>query len=63
MHLDGRHIKISLATVEIAPDGDGTKLTFTEHATFLNGYDDPGAANRKPGSEWMLDRVGQWLTR
>jgi hypothetical protein len=61
MHLAGLLISLSLATVEIAPDGDGTKLTFTEHATFLNGYDDPCAANRKQGSDWMRDRVGQWL--
>jgi len=61
MHLNGEAISISLATVEIAPAGNGTKLTFTEHATFLNGYDDPCAANRKQGSEFLLDMVGASL--
>lgn len=61
MHLDGRHISISLATIEIAPAGAGTKLTFTEHATFLNGYDDPCAAGRKEGTEGLLDKLGASL--
>ena len=42
-------------------DGDAKKLAFTEHATFLNGYDDPDAANRKLGSEFLLDMVGASL--
>ena len=61
MHINGEHISISLATIEIAPAGAGTKLTFTEHVTYINGYDDPCAANRKQGSEFLLDMVGASL--
>jgi uncharacterized protein YndB with AHSA1/START domain len=61
MHISGLHISISLATVEFVASGTGTKLTFTEHATFLNGYDDPGAANRKVGSEFMLQNIANFL--
>jgi uncharacterized protein YndB with AHSA1/START domain len=61
MHLDDRHISVSLATVEIAPDGARTKLTFTEHATFVNGYEDPGAKSRHEGSIGLIDRLGASL--
>jgi uncharacterized protein YndB with AHSA1/START domain len=61
MHIDDWHISVSLATVEILPQGDGTKLIFTEHATFLNGYDDPGAAGREEGSIGLLDRLEAFL--
>ena len=48
MHLDGRHISVSLATVELKPSGKGTRLTFTEQGAFLDGYDDAGS--REQGS-------------
>jgi uncharacterized protein YndB with AHSA1/START domain len=46
MHLDERRISVSLATVELAPAGAGTKLTFTEQAAFLDGFDDAGGRER-----------------
>lgn len=61
MHINGEPISISLATIEVIPAGAGTKLTFTEHATFINGYDDPCTAGRKQGSEFLLDMVGKSL--
>lgn len=57
MYIDDWKISISLATVEVAPDGAGTKLTFTEHATFLNGFEDTGAAGRRQGTEGLLARL------
>ena len=57
MHIDDWHISVSLATVEVFPDGAGTRMTFTEHCTFLNGYDDPCAAGRKEGTEGLLARM------
>ena len=46
MHLDDKRISVSLATVELAPAGRGTRLTFTEQAAFLDGFDDAGGRER-----------------
>lgn len=54
-------ISVSLATIEVAPDGAGTKMTFTEHATFLNGFDDPDAKGRREGSETLMNQLEAWL--
>jgi uncharacterized protein YndB with AHSA1/START domain len=50
---------VSLATVEIVPDQDGTKLTYTEQGAFLDGIDKPEA--REEGTAWMLDNLGKYL--
>ena len=62
MHIDDWHISVSLATIELVPDGNGTKIAFTEHCTFLNGYDDPCAAGRKEGSEGLLTNLEAFVT-
>ena len=41
MHRDQTRISVSLATVELDPDGDGTRLTYTEQGAFLDGHDTP----------------------
>jgi uncharacterized protein YndB with AHSA1/START domain len=56
MHLDARKISVSLATIELAPAGAGTKLKLTEQGAFLDGYDDAGS--REHGSGLLLDRLG-----
>ena len=55
MHLDGTRISVSLATVELVPEGDGTRLTFTEQAAFLEGGDGP--AMREEGTRALLDNL------
>ena len=55
MRLDGVHISASLATVVLAPAGEGTRLTFTEQAVFLDGYDDSGS--REHGTRILLERL------
>jgi uncharacterized protein YndB with AHSA1/START domain len=55
MHLDDRRISVSLATVELEPAGGGTRLTFTEQAVFLDGYDD--VADREHGTRELLDSL------
>ncbi|MGB6581033.1 MAG: SRPBCC family protein [Streptosporangiaceae bacterium] len=52
-------MSVSLATVEIVPDQDGTKLTYTEQGAFLDGIDKPEA--RQEGTAWMLDNLGKYL--
>ncbi|MEX0922123.1 MAG: SRPBCC family protein [Rhodovibrionaceae bacterium] len=39
MSLDGAITSASLATVELAPDGGGTRLTYTEQGAFFDGLD------------------------
>lgn len=55
MQLDDKRISVSLATVEFKPAGTGTRLTFTEQAVFLDGYDDGGSRER--GTRLLLDQL------
>jgi len=50
---------ISITTVEIEPDGDGTRLTLTEQGTFLDGHELPDWRERGT-SDW-LDALGAEL--
>ena len=59
MQIDGRLISASLQTVELAAEGAATRLTFTEQAAFLDGYDDAGA--RAHGTRWLLDNLDRTL--
>lgn len=59
MHLDKKKISVSLTTVEMKPEGKGTKLTFTEQGAFLDDYDDAGS--REEGTNWLLDNLGKFL--
>lgn len=61
MHLDRNRISVSLATVELEPQGKGTTLTFTEQSAFLDGYDDAGW--REIGTQALLDSLGRALQR
>src|SRR5260370_19557367 len=59
MHLDDRKISVSLATLELKPDGTDTHLVMTEQGAFLDGYDDAGS--REHGSNFLLDALGNSL--
>ena len=59
MYAADDRMSVSLATVEIVPDQDGTKLTYTEQAAFLDGIDKPEF--REEGIAWMLDNLGKYL--
>lgn len=61
MFLDAQHISVSLNTVAFAPSGDGTALTFTEQAVFLDGYDDAGSRER--GTRIGLEALAETLAR
>lgn len=61
MHLDETRISVSLATIELKPAGDGTRLIFTEQAVFLDGHDDAGSRER--GTRDLLDNLGAALRR
>jgi uncharacterized protein YndB with AHSA1/START domain len=61
MYLDEKLISVSLTTVELTLAGTGTRLLFTEQATFLDGHDDP--ARREQGTRALLDNLGAELRR
>ena len=49
---------VSLATVEIAAEGSGTKLTYTEQGAFLDGIEKP---EERQDLGWMFDNLGEYL--
>lgn len=59
MGLDGRRISVSVGTLELAPDGDGTLLVYTEQGAFLDGLDN--AAQREGGSRVLFDKLAAAL--
>jgi uncharacterized protein YndB with AHSA1/START domain len=59
MFLDDSRISVSLATVEFAPEQDGTHLVFTEQGAFLDGHE--MAARRDSGMGGLLDALGREL--
>ena len=59
MHADDRLLSVSVASIEFAPDGEGTRLTLTEHAAFLDGLETP--AQREHGTGELLDKLGAAL--
>jgi len=50
---------ISLTTVEIAPDPNGTRLVYTEQGAFLDDLDKP--EGREEGVAFILDGLGKYL--
>jgi uncharacterized protein YndB with AHSA1/START domain len=61
MHRRETRISVSLATVELKPEGDGTRLIYTEQGAFLDGEDKP--EYRQQGTGSLLDALGAELQR
>jgi uncharacterized protein YndB with AHSA1/START domain len=61
MHLGDKRISVSLATVELKPDDDGTRLTLTEQGAFLDGLD--SSDQREQGTGGLLDALGAEVER
>jgi uncharacterized protein YndB with AHSA1/START domain len=59
MTIDGVPISSSLASIELTPDGSGTRLVVTEYGVFLDGYQDNGS--REHGTAWLMDKLGESL--
>lgn len=57
MTLGGRPISVSLTTVELTPDGAGTRLRLTEHGAYFEGVDAP--AERRHGVGKQLDALAR----
>jgi uncharacterized protein YndB with AHSA1/START domain len=58
---DDTRISVSLATVQLQPEGSGTRLTFTESGAYLDAFDKPGL--REHGTAELLDALGAYLVR
>jgi uncharacterized protein YndB with AHSA1/START domain len=54
-----RKLSVSLATLQLEPEGGGTRLTLTEQGAFLDGYDDAGS--REHGTGLLLDTLAASL--
>lgn len=61
MDHDQTRVSVSLATVELVPAGDGTRLTVTEQGAFLDGHDTPG--QREQVTEALLEELEGVLRR
>jgi hypothetical protein len=59
MEMSGRRISVSQASLQLSPEGKGTKLVLTEYGDFLDGYDDAGS--REHGTGDLLDKLGKSL--
>ncbi|CAN7191807.1 SRPBCC family protein [Phyllobacterium sp. LjRoot231] len=59
MHIGDKRISVSLATMELRPEGTGTKLVLTEQGAYLDDFDDPSL--RRRGTEDLLDALGRSL--
>ena len=53
-------ISVSLATVQLEPEGAGTRLVFTEQCAFLDDFDDVGS--RQEGTRILLEQLGAALS-
>jgi uncharacterized protein YndB with AHSA1/START domain len=61
MDMGQARISASVATVELTPEGTGTRLVFTEQGAYLDGHDTP--EQREHGTRLLLDNLGKLLER
>jgi uncharacterized protein YndB with AHSA1/START domain len=59
MWVDDRHLSTSVTTIVLEPDGDGTRLTYTEQGVHLDGLD--SVEGREAGTRGLLDNLGAFL--
>jgi len=57
--LDEIRHSVSHATAEFEPEGNGTRLVYTEQGAFFDGHEAPGLREHGMGS--LLDRLGESL--
>jgi uncharacterized protein YndB with AHSA1/START domain len=61
MHMDDALMSVSVATVELRPEGAGTRLVLTEQGAYLDGLDSP--EQRQEGMGQLLDALDAELRR
>jgi uncharacterized protein YndB with AHSA1/START domain len=55
MYMDDTLISVSTSTVELLPEGEGTRLTLTEQDVYLDGNEN--GADRSAGVAWHMDNL------
>ncbi len=58
MHVGGRKLSASIASVEVLPDGEGCRLIFNEQGVYF-GAD--GWAEREEGTSQGMNQLAAWL--
>jgi uncharacterized protein YndB with AHSA1/START domain len=61
MWVNDAHLSSSLTTIVIEPDGEGTRLTYTEQGVHYEGLD--AIESREEGTRGILDSLGAYLER
>jgi uncharacterized protein YndB with AHSA1/START domain len=61
IEVDARRLSASLVTIDIAADGAGASLRFTEQLAYFDGHDDRD--ERRRGTEEGLDRLALLVAR
>ena len=61
MAIGSQPLSASLTTVELAPSGDGTRLTYTEQGVFFDGVD--SAQGREEGTRGLLEALAAELEK
>jgi uncharacterized protein YndB with AHSA1/START domain len=59
MAIGGAPLSASLATVELVPEGTGTRLTYTEQGAYFDSED--SLKGREEGSRGLLERLAEVL--
>ena len=59
MHIDGRHLSLSLASMELNEHPRGSRMLYTEQAVYFNGEDD--TKSRMHGTTAHFDRLERCL--
>ena len=59
LYLGDARMSVSVGTIELRPDGAGTRLTYTEQGAYLDGLDKP--AQRRQGTAEMFAGIDAWL--
>jgi uncharacterized protein YndB with AHSA1/START domain len=59
MWLDDRHISTSLTTIAVEPEGEATRLTYTEQGVHFDGLD--SVEGREEGTRALLEDLGSFL--
>ena len=58
--VSGGHLSTSLVTIALEPQGDATRLTYTEQAVHFDGLDT--VEGREEGTAGLLDLLGSFLS-
>lgn len=55
MHINGKHLSVSIATVELFAEGDATRMLYTEQAVYFDSPD--GHVHRESGTRVLFGQL------